>query len=108
FRYTAAEIIGEPAERLMPEALRSRHRAGLERATHELHSRTMGGDGQLLALRKDGTTFPFELTLTSLVLGGETLFIGALRDITERLSGEQRDRFWFEHSSIGYSVSDPV
>jgi PAS domain S-box-containing protein len=66
----------------------------------------MGGDGELLALRKDGTTFPFELTLTSLVLDGETIFIGALRDITERLSGEQRDRFWFEHSSVGYSVTE--
>jgi PAS domain S-box-containing protein len=68
----------------------------------------MGGDGKLLALRRDGTTFPFELTLTSLVLGGETIFIGALRDISERLSAGQRDRFWFEHSSVGYSVSDPV
>jgi PAS domain S-box-containing protein len=108
FGYTAGEMMGQPVDRLIPEALRARHNAGLARATHELHPRTMGGDGQLLALRKNGTTFPFELTLTSLVLGGETLFIGALRDITERLRNEQRDRFWFEHSSVGYSVSDPV
>ena len=108
FHYSAAEMVGQPLERLMPEGLRAQHNAGLAGASHELHARTMGGDGKLLALRKDGTTFPFELTLTSLVLGGETLFIGALRDITERLRAEQRDRFWFEHSSVGYSVSDPV
>jgi PAS domain S-box-containing protein len=108
FRCSAAEVVGQSVEQLMPEGMRPRHRAGLERAAHVLHPRTMGGDGQLLALRKDGTTFPFELTLTSLVVGGEALFIGALRDITERLIGEQRDRFWFEHSSVGYSVSDPV
>ena len=108
FRCAAAEIAGQPVERLMPEEFRERHRAGLARAGHELHPRVMGGDGKLLALRRDGTTFPFELTLTSLVLGGETLFIGALRDITERLGAEQRDRFWFEHSSVGYSVSDPA
>ncbi|HEY7610024.1 MAG TPA: PAS domain S-box protein [Alphaproteobacteria bacterium] len=108
FRCSVAEMAGQPVERLIPENLRERHRAGLARASHALHARTMGGDGQLLALRKDGTTFPFELTLTSLVQGGETLFIGALRDITERLSVEQRDRFWFEQSSVGYSVSDPI
>ncbi len=108
FRYSAAEMLGQPLERLVPEALRARHNASFARASHALHARTMGGDGQLIALRKDGTTFPFEITLTSLVLGGETLFIGALRDITERLRTEQRDRFWFEHSSVGYSVSDPV
>ncbi len=108
FRYAAAEIVGQSVERLIPENLRGRHRAGLARATYALHARIMGGDGQLLGLRKDGTTFPFELTLTSLVLGGETLFIGALRDITERLAGDQRDRFWFEQSSVGYSVSEPT
>jgi PAS domain S-box-containing protein len=108
FRYSAAEMLGQPLERLVPESLRARHLAGFARASHELHARTMGGDGQLIALRKDGTTFPFEITVTSLVLHGETLFIGALRDITERLRTEQRDRFWFEHSSVGYSVSDPV
>jgi PAS domain S-box-containing protein len=46
------------------------------------------------------------MTLTSHLIGGETQFVGALRDLTERLAGEERDRFWFEHSSVGYSVSD--
>ena len=108
FRCAAAEMVGRNVELLIPEDLRQRHREGLARAAHALHARVMGTDGKLLALRRDGTTFPFELTLTSLVVGGETLFIGALRDITERLGAAQRDRFWFEHSSVGYSVSDPV
>ncbi len=108
FRCHAAEMVGQNVDRLVPEQFRARHRAGLEGASHALHPRVMGADGGLLALRRDGTTFPFELTLTSLVLGGDTIFIGALRDLSERLSAEQRDRFWFEHSSVGYSVSDPA
>ena len=108
FRCHAAEMVGRNVDLLVPPEFRERHRAGLERATHGLHPRAMGGDGTLRALRRDGTTFPFELTLTSLVLGGETIFIGALRDLSERLSAEQRDRFWFEQSSVGYSVSDPA
>ncbi len=108
FRCLASEVVGQNVAQLIPEEFRARHAAALGHAAHELHSRVMGGDGKLLALRRDGTTFPFELTLTSLVLGGETIFVGALRDITERLAAEQRDRFWFEQSSVGYSVSDPV
>jgi PAS domain S-box-containing protein len=104
--WSAAEIVGQSVELLIPETFRPRHNAALAQATHDLRPRVMGRDARLHALRKDGSTFPFEITLTSLVLGGETFFIGALRDLSERLNSEERDRFWFQHSSVGYSVSD--
>ncbi|MCW5772434.1 MAG: PAS domain S-box protein [Rhodospirillaceae bacterium] len=105
FGWSGAEIVGRGVEILIPAPLRARHRAKFARAGHRIGARVLGGDGSLRAKRKDGSDFPFELTLASLVIGGETLFIGAMRDITERLNGEQRERFWFSHSSVGYSVS---
>jgi len=107
FGWAASEIVGQPAERLLPEALRAAHRTALANATSDLAPRIVGADGKLIALRKDGSTFPLEMTLTSIVIGGERMFVGALRDIADRLGLAQRDRFWFEHSTIGYSVSDP-
>jgi two-component system cell cycle sensor histidine kinase PleC len=107
FGWAAAEIVGKPAELLVPEAGREAHRRAVVEAGRGLGPRVVGADGGLVAQRKDGSMFPVEMTFTSIVLGGEHMFVAALRDIGERLSLAQRDRFWFEHSTIGYSVSDP-
>lgn len=106
FGWPAADVKGRSIEMLVPEGARASHRAGLARALERPGPRSFGGDGSLRALRRDGSTFPFEAALTPLVLGGRTQFIIAVRDIGDRLAGEQRDRFWFEHSSVGYSVSN--
>lgn len=107
FGWAATEIVGRPADLLVPPAGREAHRRSLAEAARALGPRVVGADGKLVGQRKDGTTFPVEMTFTSIVLGGAPLFVAALRDIGERLSLAQRDRFWFEHSTIGYSVSDP-
>lgn len=49
----------------------------------EWHNRELTGK------RKDGSTFPFELTLSEVDVQGEVNFIGVIRDITERKKSEQ-------------------
>jgi PAS domain S-box-containing protein len=104
--WSRAELLGRHVAALVSEPLNPAHLRPPALSARDQGPRVLGSDGGLRARRKDGSTFPLELTLTSIVLGGSTQFIGAMRDISERLDGEQRDRFWFEHSSVGYAVSE--
>src|SRR5690349_702027 len=85
FGWTAEEVVGvEMAELIVPPSLRDRHRNGLARYL-------AGGDPAVLdrrieisAVRRDGEEFPCELTITRIDLPGDPVFVGYLRDITER------------------------
>ena len=85
FGWSSAEAIGRPLSALiMPEQYQAAHTAGLLRyiATGEPHilNRRM----EITALRKDGQEFPVELSVTATGQAGSRVFVGFLRDITER------------------------
>ena len=85
FGYTRDEAIGSPlAELIIPERFRNAHHAGLARylATGEAH--VLGQRLELPAVRKDGSEFQAELTITKSEIEGEPTFTGVLRDITQR------------------------
>lgn len=89
FGFTRDEVIGEDlAELILPDAMRARHRRGLQ------HHRATG-EGPILnrrievtALRRDGSELPVELTVTPVVDVDPPIFTGYVRDITERRSAE--------------------
>jgi diguanylate cyclase (GGDEF)-like protein/PAS domain S-box-containing protein len=86
FGYSREEAIdGDLAELLIPPAERDRHRASLARVAAGGDSTLLGGRVEMTAMRRDGSEFPVELTVNR-VDGpdGEPLFIGFVRDITER------------------------
>lgn len=84
FGYTAAEAIGRPvADLMVPEAMRAAHRQGMERYLAEGNPRVIGRRVELQAIRKDGSVFPVELTVTDVSRGGRRLFVSHLRDLTE-------------------------
>jgi PAS domain S-box-containing protein len=90
FGYPRRELIGQPVECLVPERFRRwhlRHRAGYMR---DPRSRPMGAELSLFGLRKDGTEFATEISLSSIVTEAGTLVMAAIRDITERLRAEVR------------------
>ena len=66
--------------------------AGLRRAVATGRSQIIGRPVELTALRADGTEFPAEVTLSRLTGEGPPLFVGHVRDITERLAGEAAAR----------------
>ena len=76
------ELIGQPVERVLPHSLRKGRRA-LRRSDPKspAHAATGPGGLSLLAVRRDGTTFPVEVTLSPLAAGG---VIAAVRDATDR------------------------
>ena len=74
FGWSREEMVGSPVERLVPAASRGRHRRHRQRYGEAPSPRPMGEGLELLAVRKDGTTIPVEISPEPLGPGiaGET------------------------------------
>jgi PAS domain S-box-containing protein len=84
FGWTREELVGQAVEMLLPARHRGAHR-GLRRGYQEApRRRPMGLGVDLAALRKDGSEFPAEISLSPLRSGGITWAVAAIRDATER------------------------
>src|SRR6266568_5832309 len=62
FGYDSAELLGSPVELLIPAGLRAVHRGHRADCAQSTRERPMGAGPQLVGLRKDGTTFPAEVS----------------------------------------------
>jgi PAS domain S-box-containing protein len=90
FGCAAAEALGQPLDRFIPERLRAAHRAHVRAfGATGMTSRAMGKLGDLTALRADGREFPIEASISQTEVGGAKLFTVILRDITERKEAEE-------------------
>jgi PAS domain S-box-containing protein len=91
FRYSQAEAIGTPLDRLIPERFRGVHRQHVETfASGDSIARRMGERLTTIAgLRENGEEFPAEAAISKLQVGEKTLLTVALRDITERKRTEE-------------------
>jgi PAS domain S-box-containing protein len=84
FGWGAGQLIGQSIERLLPSSLRAlhaRHRAGYFSSPYP---RLMGGGLDLVGERKDGSTFPIEVSLNHVVGPGGAHAFAFVTDITER------------------------
>lgn len=84
FGYAREELIGQPIETLIPEALGERHRALREEYRRAPKPRPMGLGMELTARRKDGSEFPVEAGLGCVQTPSGQLFVAYITDITER------------------------
>lgn len=78
------EIIGNNVTILMPERYRQAHREGVERYLNTGLPGIIGKTIELVGLKKDGTEFPVELSLSVWKSDDRCYFTGIIRDITER------------------------
>jgi PAS domain S-box-containing protein len=91
FGYPRTELLGQPVEVLLPERFRGRHL--IHRAVYQgdPHTRPMGTGLDLFGLRRDGSEFPVEISLSPMTLeDGETLIISNIRDVTARKIADER------------------
>jgi PAS domain S-box-containing protein len=88
FGYAPEEIVGENLTILMPEPHRSRHHTYVDAFVSTHRAKIIGIGREMIAIRKDGSEFPIELTVSEVRNGDEVFFTGILRDITERKHAE--------------------
>jgi len=89
FGYAEAEVVGSNVSRLMPSPDRERHDGYIRRYLETGEKRIIGIGRVVFAERRDGSTFPMELSIGE-ATGGDKLFTGFIRDLTERRQTEQR------------------
>ncbi|MDP1768892.1 MAG: PAS domain S-box protein [Nitrospirota bacterium] len=90
FLCQAADSIGQPLDRFIPERFRQAHPGHMrDFALTQVTSRSMGQSGNLFGLRSNGEEFPIEASISHVLVGDKMLFTVILRDVTARKQAEQ-------------------
>jgi PAS domain S-box-containing protein len=89
FGYRRDELLGKLVEILVPERFRAIHPTHRDRYFAAPRTRPMGADIELFAVRKDGTEFPCEISLSRIEIDGGEMATAAIRDISERAESER-------------------
>ncbi|MDH5516817.1 MAG: EAL domain-containing protein [Gammaproteobacteria bacterium] len=101
FGYRADEIIGKNVSMLMPESYAKKHNSYIQHYIKTNSSGIIGTSGrELLGLHKDGNTFPIDLSVTETNIAGHKIFIGTIRDISERIDAQKKLEYLAHHDVL--------
>ena len=106
FGYSREEVVGKRVEMLVPTRFKDVHPFHRGQYGKNPRLRPMGADFDLYALRKDGTEFPVEISLSPMESEEENLIIAAIRDITDRKRAEEKFRGLLESAPDAMVVVD--
>ena len=90
FGYRPDELVGEPIEILMPEAVRAAHVGHRRRFAASPSARPMGAGLRLLGRRRDGTVFPIDVSLAPVDRPGAQMVGAFVRDATDTIRAQRR------------------
>jgi diguanylate cyclase (GGDEF)-like protein/PAS domain S-box-containing protein len=88
FGHRAKEILGQNVSCLMTDPHRSRHDDYLARHLQTGKARIVGTSREVDGLRRDGSVFPAEISVTRIEIDGRPHFSGVVRDVSERKESE--------------------
>lgn len=89
FGYAPEELIGQNVSMLMPEPHRSAHDDYLRRYMMGGAPKIVGMPQRVLTgMRRDGSIIPVEITVTEMRFDGTRMFVGIVRDVSERVAAE--------------------
>ena len=111
FAYAQRELIGQPVEILVPDRFRGGHAHNRSAYLRKPVIRLMGVGQELCVVRKDGSEFPVEISLSPIETVDGTLVSSTIRDITERKELEKRARrstILEERSRMARDVHDTI
>ncbi len=89
FGYSSSEMVNRDLSLIIPAQFIDGHHSALKRLKNRGKEKLIGQTIELTALRKDGTEFPVELSLSSWKKDNNKYFVSILRDITERKLAEK-------------------
>ncbi|HWH78585.1 MAG TPA: PAS domain S-box protein [Candidatus Binatus sp.] len=89
FDYPAAEMIGRNIRMLMAEPYQSEHNSYIGNYLRTGERKIIGIGREVQGRRKDGSNFPLDLAVSETRVGGERIFTGIVRDISERKQSEE-------------------
>jgi PAS domain S-box-containing protein len=90
FGYRAEEVVGQNVRMLMPPPFRDEHDGYLDHYRSTGEKRIIGIGREVVGQRKDGTTFPMDLSVGEARHGGERIFVGIIHDLTYRKRMEEQ------------------
>ena len=108
FGYSREELLGQPVDMLVPRDIRAGHAAHRECYFSEPETRPMGTGRDLHGLRKDGTSVPLEIRLSSIPTQDGPMAMAFISDITERKAAEEAVHSFAQVTSVMATIGRVV
>jgi PAS domain S-box-containing protein len=103
FAYQASEVIGQNVKMLMPKHYRNEHDGYIDNFRRTGERKIIGIGREVVGQRKDGSTFPMDLSVGEAKQEGGSIFVGIIHDLTER---ERAERALRESAARLHAVVD--
>ncbi len=84
FGHSAEEVVGQLVTIIMPERYRADHENGIKGFIETGESKFGGNAIELIGLKKGGSEFPLELSISSWKIRDDTFFTAIIRDVSNR------------------------